>query len=85
MRRNLILSAGITALLASEQNSGSVALQFADGQTRLKVVDLAAVANKTRLMPAEYLDPGNSHVSDAYMSYLGRLLPARPQISTLAL
>ncbi len=76
---------GAFAVTASERDRGSVALQFDGGQTGLEVVDLAAVAGKTRLMPADYLDPGNSHVADAYMSYLGRLLPARPEISTLAL
>ncbi|MEX0852610.1 MAG: diphosphate--fructose-6-phosphate 1-phosphotransferase [Bauldia sp.] len=65
-----------------EAKSGSVALQFAGGKTRLALVNLAAVAGKTRVMPAEFMDPAASHVTEACMAYLGRLVPPPPAIST---
>ena len=73
---------GAFAITACEQKSGSVALQFADGETRLSLVDLAAVAGKTRLLPAEFLDPAVNHITDSCLAYLGRLLPPGPDIST---
>jgi len=75
---------GAFAVTSAARGSASVALQFADGKTRLKAVELAAVAGRTRLMPADYLDPDSRHVTEAYMAYLARLLPPRPNISTFA-
>jgi len=70
---------------AAEERSGSVAIQYADRRTTLKLVGLDAVAGKTRVIPMEFLDPATSHVSDAGMAYLKRLLPERPDILTLPL
>jgi 6-phosphofructokinase 1 len=71
--------------MAAEDRSGSVAIQYADRRTRLALVGLDKVAGKTRVIPMEVLDPATSHVSDAGMAYLGRLLPERPDILTLPL
>jgi len=73
---------GAFAVEACAKGSGSVALQFAKGETRLAAVDLAAVAGKTRLMPAGYFDATASRVTDAGLAYLRRLLPPPPAIST---
>jgi ATP-dependent phosphofructokinase / diphosphate-dependent phosphofructokinase len=73
---------GAFAVEASERGNGSVALQFAEGVTRLATVDLAAVAGKTRHMPADYFDPTASHVTAAGSAYLRRLLPPPPPITT---
>jgi len=74
---------GSFAVAASENGSGSVVVQLADSRTRLAMVDLAAVANKTRLMPAAFIDTASSQITKEGMSYLGRLLPERPPRSTL--
>jgi 6-phosphofructokinase 1 len=76
---------GRYAVMAAEERSGSVAIGYADRRTTLALVGLDAVAGKTRVIPMEFLDPATSHVSDAGMAYLGRLLPERPDILTLPL
>jgi len=73
---------GAFAVRATSERSGSVALQYADGETRLAVVPLAAVAGKTRHLPEAYFDAAASHVTGACKAYLDRLLPPPPMIST---
>ncbi len=73
---------GVFAVEASEKGSGSVALQSADGHTRLARIDLTAVAGKTRLMPADYFDPAASQVTASGLAYFRGLLPPPPVIST---
>ena len=68
---------GKYAVEASEHGSGSVALKFEGGATRLALVGLDAVAGKTRLLPDDFLDP-EGRITDACRSYLARLLPPRP-------
>jgi 6-phosphofructokinase 1 len=74
--------AGAFAARSSDQRSGSVTLQYVDGHTRLGMVDLAAVAGKTRPMPPEFFASDTSHITDAGMAYFRRLLPPPPPIST---
>jgi ATP-dependent phosphofructokinase / diphosphate-dependent phosphofructokinase len=70
---------GAFAVSASADGSGSVALQFADGRTDIRLVPLDAVAGRTRHMPADFLDPGSAHISQAGAAYLRRLLPEPPE------
>ncbi len=76
---------GRFAVEVAEERSGSVALQFADGRSGPRLVELAAVAGKTRVIPTEFLDPSTSQVTETCMAYLARLLPERPEIMTLPL
>lgn len=76
--RQEAFEAGKFAVAASETGSGSVALQLDAGKTRPRLIDLKAVAGKTRLMPGEFLDASRSNVTHACRSYLQRLLPPRP-------
>jgi 6-phosphofructokinase 1 len=71
---------GARAVIASEAGSGSVTLRHADGRTDLGVVPLAAVAGKTRALPADYF--GGGRLTAAGMAYFGRLLPPRPVAPT---
>ncbi len=73
---------GKHAVEATEQGSGSVAMQYAGEQTVLKLVPLAAVAGKTRTMPAEFVAPSGNDVTEACRTYLGRLVPTRPDAWT---
>jgi ATP-dependent phosphofructokinase / diphosphate-dependent phosphofructokinase len=72
---------GKFAVGASETGSHSVAIQVADGKTALKLIPLADVAAKTRLMPPEFFDPQSSQVTAAGMGYFARLLPPRPDVA----
>jgi 6-phosphofructokinase len=71
---------GAYAVAASERGSGSVVLTYADGRTDCAVVPLAAVAGKTRTLPAEYFSSGRLTAAGA--AYFGRLLPPRPVAPT---
>ena len=62
------------ARLAFER-SGSVALRDEDGATAYACVPLQAVANRTRLMPADFYAAAGNDVSDKALAYLHRLLP----------
>ncbi len=70
---------GVFAVTAAETGSCSVALGDESGKTAIRSVPLAAVAGKTRLLPADFLI-GNSNVSEAGIAYFSRLLPPRPEI-----
>jgi 6-phosphofructokinase 1 len=73
---------GRRAVEAADQGSGSVAMQYADGKTTLKLVPLDAVAGKTKTMPAEFVAPTGNDVTGACRAYLARLLPPRPDAWT---
>ena len=66
---------GAYAIEASERGSCSVTLGNERGDVAIGSVDLAAVAGKTRLMPAAFFEQAGNAVSAAGMSYLSRLLP----------
>ncbi len=70
------------AVEQSEAGSGSVAQQYADGKTVLKMVPLDAVANKTKTMPADFLTPAGNHLTETGLAYFRRLLPPRPDVWT---
>jgi len=72
---------GAFAVAACDRPSGSVALQHAAGETRLAVVDLAAVAGRTRTLPGDYFDAAANRVTDAGLAYFARLLPPPPSIA----
>lgn len=73
---------GRFAVEAAEHESGSVAMQYGDGQISLKLVPLAAVAGKTQHMPAGFVTPAGNDITDAARAYLDRLVPPRPDIWT---
>jgi 6-phosphofructokinase 1 len=68
--------AGAFAVEAAARGGGSVALQEEGGKTVIRLVPLAAVAGKTRHMPAGFLDPAENRLSPEGHAYLDRLLPA---------
>ncbi len=67
--------------LAFDQ-SGSVAIRDDDGETRYARVPLEAVANRTRLMPADFYSADGNDITDAAMAYLHRLVPASTVTAT---
>ena len=69
--------AGVFAVEAAARGGGSVALQEEDGKTMTRLVPLAAVAGKTRHMPADFLMPDENRLSASGHAYLDRLLPRR--------
>lgn len=69
--------AGAFAVRSVEKGDGSVALQFDGERTVCRLVDLDAVAGKTRHMPETYLKPDENRLSDEGLAYLHRLLPRR--------
>jgi 6-phosphofructokinase 1 len=71
---------GAFAVEAAESGSCSVTLGNESGGTSIASVPLAAVAGKTRLMPASFLDADGNRLSDAGMAYLSRLLPPPPDV-----
>jgi 6-phosphofructokinase 1 len=71
---------GKFAVTASETGSASIAITVLAGKTLLKLVPLANVAAKTRLMPPEFFDPKGAQVTATGMAYLARLLPPRPDV-----
>jgi len=73
---------GRFAVERSEAGSGSVAQQYADGKTVLRMVPLDAVAAKTKTMPADFLTPAGNHLTETGLAYFRRLLPPRPDIWT---
>jgi ATP-dependent phosphofructokinase / diphosphate-dependent phosphofructokinase len=72
---------GKQAIAASWTGSHSVAITVTPGKTEMKLVPLAKVAAKTRLMPAEFFDAKASQVTPAGMAYFARLLPPRPDVA----
>lgn len=75
--RREAFACGAFAVEASESGSCSVTLQADGGQ---KAVPLAAVAGKTRLMPADFLHASANRVADPGMAYLARLIPPPPDV-----
>ena len=73
---------GRFAIEASEEGSGSVAQQYENGKTVLKLVPLGAVANKTKRMPDDFITDDGCHITDTGLAYLRRLLPPRPDAWT---
>ena len=71
--------AGIHAVEAAGRGGGSVAMQYDDGRTVLKIVPLSAVAAKTRHMPDSFLSEGPG-LSPEGMAYLQRLVPRKYDI-----
>jgi 6-phosphofructokinase len=78
--RSEAFEVGAYAVEAAEKGSCSVTLGNERGDTAVASVGLAAVAGKTRLMPADFLDPAGNALSGAGMAYLARLLPQPPDI-----
>ncbi len=71
--------AGAFAVTAGESGSCSVAIGSEDGSQTIRSVPLSAVAGKTRLMPASFLEPSANQISPAGIHYLSGLLPAAPK------
>jgi len=71
---------GAYAVEAAETGSCSVTLGNESGGAAIGSVPLAAVARKTRLMPASMLDDAGNRLSDAGLAYLSRLLPPPPDV-----
>jgi 6-phosphofructokinase 1 len=67
---------------AAERESGSVAMQYADGRIGLKLVPLEAVAGKTQHMPRDFVTAAGNDITGAARAYLDRLVPARPDTWT---
>jgi 6-phosphofructokinase len=77
--RQEAFAAGVHAVEAAEKGGGSVALQWEDGRTVLKIVPLSSVAAKTRHMPESFLSEG-AGLSAEGMAYLGRLVPRKYEV-----
>jgi 6-phosphofructokinase 1 len=78
--RSEAFAVGEHAVTAAESGSCSVTLGNERGDTAIASVPLSAVAGKTRLMPAGFLAPSGTMLSDAGLAYLSRLLPPPPDI-----
>lgn len=76
--RHEAFAAGAFAIAEAERGSGSVALTYDNGKTVFKRVPLEAVAAKTRLMPASFLDTAGTTVTPEGLAYLKRLIPKAP-------
>jgi ATP-dependent phosphofructokinase / diphosphate-dependent phosphofructokinase len=76
---------GEFAVEAAETGSCSVTVGNEHGHalSQLRSVPLAAVAGKTRLMPASFLEAAENQVSETGIAYLSRLLPEAPEIFSL--
>jgi 6-phosphofructokinase 1 len=76
---------GEFAVEAAETGSCSVTVgnEHGHAQSQMRSVPLAAVAGKTRLMPASFLEPVENRVSETGIAYLSRLLPQAPEIFSL--
>jgi ATP-dependent phosphofructokinase / diphosphate-dependent phosphofructokinase len=76
---------GEFAVEAAETGSCSVTVGNEHGHalSQLRSVPLAAVAGKTRLMPASFLEAAENRVSKTGIAYLSRLLPEAPEIFSL--
>ncbi len=70
-------AAGAFAVASLERGHGSVALQFDGERTVCKLVELDAVAGKTREMPDRFLHVHESRISQEGLAYFNRLLPRR--------
>ncbi|MCB1495974.1 MAG: diphosphate--fructose-6-phosphate 1-phosphotransferase [Bauldia sp.] len=73
---------GRFAVESHEAGSGSVAQTYEDGRTVLRMVPLAAVANRTKTMPADFLTAEGNHLTETGLAYFRRLLPPRPDAWT---
>jgi 6-phosphofructokinase 1 len=73
---------GTFAIATHGEGSASIALRHEAGKTTLARVPLEAVAAKTRLMPAEFLDAAGTALAPAGKAYFDRLVPAAPDIFT---
>ena len=62
---------GRYAVEAADAGSGSVAMQYSDGATSLKLVPLDAVAGKTQHMPRDFVAPSGNDITAACRAYLG--------------
>lgn len=69
---------GAFAVDAAEQGSCSVTLGTESGGEAIGAVPLSAVAGRTRLMPASFLDAAGNRLSDAGRAYFARLVPPAP-------
>jgi 6-phosphofructokinase 1 len=78
--RSEAFAVGEHAVTAAESGSCSVTLGNERGDTAIASVPLSAVAGKTRLLPAGFLAPSGTMLSDAGLAYLSRLLPPPPDI-----
>jgi 6-phosphofructokinase 1 len=78
--RREAFDAGAYAVAVSAEGSGSVTIGAAGDVTKLGVVPLAAVAGRTRHMPAGFLLPDGRHLSPEGMRYFAGLLPAPADI-----
>jgi 6-phosphofructokinase 1 len=76
--RREAFEAGALAIAAHEKGSASVALQYDGEKTVLRTVPLEAVAAKTRLMPADFLDAAGTSLAPAGRAYFDRLIPKAP-------
>lgn len=68
--------AGAFAVENAERMSGSVAIRFDGGATKLELVPLDAVAAKTRHMPDDFMLPDQSRLAPAGEAYFSRLVPS---------
>lgn len=71
---------GAFAVAAADQESCSVTLGSEAGMGAFRRVPLAAVAGKTRLMPAGFVDAAGTGLSTEGTAYFARLLPRPPPI-----
>jgi 6-phosphofructokinase len=78
--RREAFAVGEHAIAAAESGSCSVTLGTETGGDAVGSVALSAVAGKTRLMPAGFLDGSGTMLSDEGAAYLSRLLPPPPDI-----
>ncbi|MGY6708987.1 MAG: diphosphate--fructose-6-phosphate 1-phosphotransferase [Rhizobiaceae bacterium] len=69
--------AGRSAARAIDEGGGSVALQWAEDKTVIRLVPLSDVAAKTRTMPENFLHPNENRLDQAAHDYFARLLPPR--------
>jgi 6-phosphofructokinase 1 len=70
---------GAFAVATHAEGSASVTLAYEDGKTVLKTVPLEAVAAKTRLMPADFLEASGNQLAAPGIAYLKRLVPPAPE------
>jgi 6-phosphofructokinase 1 len=71
---------GAYAVAAADEGSFSVTLGSEAGMGPFRRVPLQAVAGRTRLMPAGFVDGSGTGLSEAGRAYFARLLPAPPPL-----
>lgn len=69
--------AGAFAVEVAAMGGGSVVLRSEGGGTVMGVVELSAVAGKTRHMPDDFLDTERNELSEAGLNYFRRLVPRK--------